>query len=548
MRDLTNSASSRSFNRRLPVGGGVVLVLAAALSWAAVWWFLGNGSTLYYGDAEAHLNIARRIWDNREPAYREIGTVWLPVPHLLALIPSISDVLWRNGMAGAIPSALCFIFACWLFFRALRSSLDSNTSGFVGVTLLAWNPNLLYLQSAPMTEAIFLCCLAGILYSTLKDWVWRAALFTIAATLTRYEGWALIPAVFGYFLLRNMRKTGSPSSVPGLSEDRKADPLALQKDDPVARWRKRYSAALIYGCTASLGPIYWLLHNWWLFGSALYFYDGPWSAKAIYQRQLEGGMQHHPADGNWFESIRYFFAGARLTMGETLLVVGIAGALFFAYKRKKQLWPLLFLSIPPLFYIASLHSGGTPIFLPGLWPDSYYNTRYTLSLLPLLAWGVAAAVRVVHRDWRAWAGFLLILFCFAPWALFRNRQSEWICWKESQVNSEIRRDWTARAGNFMWSQYVRGDGIWYGFGDLTGILRFAGIPLRETLHEGNELQWYSTMARPELFLKEKWVIAFEGSPMAKAVAKLPYETAVIYPSDGKSPGVVIFRRKTAQQP
>ena len=161
---------------------------------------------------------------------------------------------------------------------------------------------------------------------------------------------------------------------------------------------------------------------------------------------------------------------------------------------------------------------------------------------------MAALVRVIHRDWRAWAGFVLILICIAPWAFLRNRQSEWVCWKESQVNSEVRRDWTARAGNFMWSQYVKGDGIWYGFGDLTGILRFAGIPLRETLHEGNELQWYSTMARPELLLKEKWVITFEGSEMAKAIAKLPYETAAIYPTGGKGPAVVIYRRKTVQAP
>jgi hypothetical protein len=511
MRALTNSANSRSFNRRLPVGGGVVLFLAAVTSWAAVWWFLGNGSTLFYGDAEAHLNIARRIWDNREPGYREIGTVWLPVPHLLALIPSLSDGLWRSGVAGVLPSAACFVFACWLFFRSLRSTLDSNTAAFTGVTLLAVNPNLLYLQAAPMTEAVFLCFLSGILYSTIKDWTLRAALFTAAAALTRYEGWMLIPAVFAYFC-----------------------------------WKRQWTKALIYGAISSLAAIYWLIHNWWLFGSALYFYDGPWSAKAIYQRQLDSGMQRHPADGNWFEAVHYFFAAARLTVGETLLLAGLAGSLFFAYRRRTQWWPLLFLSVPPLFYMASLHSGGTPIFLPGLWPDSYYNTRYALSILPLLAYGVAALVRLIHRDWRPWAGFLLIVVCLAPWWALRNRQSTWVCWKESQVNSEVRRDWTARAGNFLWSQYTRGDGIWYNFGDLTGILRFAGIPLRETLHEGNELQWYSTLARPELFLKEKWVITFEGSPLAKAIAKLPYDPAVIYATGGKDPAVVIYRRRTIQ--
>ena len=510
MSDLTNSASLRSSSRRLPIGGGVVLFFAAILSLGFFGWFLGNASTLLYGDAEAHLNIARRIWDNRDPGYHEIGTVWLPVPHLLSLLFTMNDSMWRSGSAGAIPAAMCFVLACWLFFRALRSSLDSNTAAFAGAALLALNPNLLYLQAAPMTEAIFLCFLAGLLYSTLKDWPTRAALLTLAATLTRYEGWALIPAVFAFFL-----------------------------------WKRRWSAAILYGCIASLGPVYWLVHNWWLFGSALAFYDGPWSAKAIYQRQLDGGMQRHPADGNWFEAVHYFLEAARLTLGEGLLIIGLAGALYYAAKRRTQLWPVIFLAIPPLFYIYSLRSAGTPIFVPGLWPNSYYNSRYALSLLPLAAFGVAALVRVIEREYRTISAVVLVFACMLPWLVYRNHQSEWICWRESQVNSEVRRDWTARGGNFMWSQYARGDGIWYNFGDLTGILRFAGIPLRETLHEGNELQWYSTLARPELLLREKWVIAFEGSPLAKAVAGLPYETAAIYPTGGHGPAVMIFRRKVS---
>ena len=48
-------------------------------------------------------------------------------------------------------------------------------------------------------------------------------------------------------------------------------------------------------------------------------------------------------------------------------------------------WPVFLAALPPLFYIWSMHSGGTPIFVPTLWPFSYYNTRYALAALPLLA-------------------------------------------------------------------------------------------------------------------------------------------------------------------
>ena len=55
---------------------------------AAVAWFYRTGAILYYGDAEAHLNIARRIVDSRTPGWCQLGTTWLPLPHLL-MIPLV---------------------------------------------------------------------------------------------------------------------------------------------------------------------------------------------------------------------------------------------------------------------------------------------------------------------------------------------------------------------------------------------------------------------------------------------------------------------------
>ena len=125
-----------------------------ALSTAALYWVAANGYTLYYGDAEAHLNIARRVWDNREPRYGELGTVWLPLPHALTLPLTWIDSLWQTGLAGAIPSALSFAAACALFFSALRRIFQSSIAAGAGTAAVALNPNLLYLQSAPMTEAL----------------------------------------------------------------------------------------------------------------------------------------------------------------------------------------------------------------------------------------------------------------------------------------------------------------------------------------------------------------------------------------------------------
>ena len=45
----------------------LAFLLLAALSAAAVAYFYQRGQLYYYGDAEAHLNIARRVVDSRTP-------------------------------------------------------------------------------------------------------------------------------------------------------------------------------------------------------------------------------------------------------------------------------------------------------------------------------------------------------------------------------------------------------------------------------------------------------------------------------------------------
>src|SRR6478672_3406837 len=79
MPDLKSSAHSHRSNL-----AGVVILLTA-ISAAAVWWCASHGYTLYYGDAEAHLNIARRVLDSRTPGPEQLGTAWLPLPHVLML-------------------------------------------------------------------------------------------------------------------------------------------------------------------------------------------------------------------------------------------------------------------------------------------------------------------------------------------------------------------------------------------------------------------------------------------------------------------------------
>src|SRR5690349_15298775 len=87
----------------------VAFVLLAAVAGTAASWFYRHGYLCYYGDAEAHLNHARRILDSRTPGPDQLGTPWLPLPHLL-MVPFVAEMnLWQTGLAATIPGVACFV-------------------------------------------------------------------------------------------------------------------------------------------------------------------------------------------------------------------------------------------------------------------------------------------------------------------------------------------------------------------------------------------------------------------------------------------------------
>src|SRR5512147_37442 len=120
MRGSKSSAPSPRSSRAGPAALTAIVALLAAIGTGAAWWCFERGYSLYFGDAEAHLNIARRIFDSRTPGPEQIGTVWLPLPHILLAAFARTDSLWISGLAGVIPSAICFVLAGMFLFLAAR--------------------------------------------------------------------------------------------------------------------------------------------------------------------------------------------------------------------------------------------------------------------------------------------------------------------------------------------------------------------------------------------------------------------------------------------
>src|SRR5579864_5380288 len=71
--------------------------------------FYFNGLGLAYNDARSHLDIGRRVVEGLKPGLAQLGSVWLPLPHLL-MIPTVwNDFMWHSGLSGALQSMISYV-------------------------------------------------------------------------------------------------------------------------------------------------------------------------------------------------------------------------------------------------------------------------------------------------------------------------------------------------------------------------------------------------------------------------------------------------------
>ena len=152
--------------------------------------------TLSHYDAKAHLVVARRIVDSMQPGWMQIGAVWLPLPHLLNLIPVQVDALYRTGLSAVAFSVAGFVLGATALWVVVARATGSSLAAWAAFAVFAAHPDVLYLQATPMTESLLMgLCLVGITLTW--KWVvddssanpWAAGTVLALACLTRYEAW-----------------------------------------------------------------------------------------------------------------------------------------------------------------------------------------------------------------------------------------------------------------------------------------------------------------------------------------------------------------------
>src|SRR5438045_2571405 len=368
----------------------IASVLLTCLSVAAIYFFYHRGEILLSGDAVAHINIARRIFDSRTPGPLQLGTVWLPLQHILTVPFIIWDRLWQNGIGGSVISAVSYVLGGRGILR-LAGALGTRGAAWLAMAAYALNPNLLYLQSTALNEPLSIAAMIwAIVYFSdfIRTWklpgrssvigMGRPILFGTLALdadmLTRYDGWFLAAVCWAIALLY----------IGKVLFDRPSAFQILPK------------RTLVLGLLlTALAPALWLAYNYAVFGNALDFVNGPYSARAIAERTSPKGAPPYPGYRSLSTATLYFQKDAKLNLGEgkwpeIIFWGAVLGSLWALLRREIAamvlLWSMLF------FYALSIAYGGVPIFIPVWWPFSYYNTRYGLQLLPTVAIGFSLLI------------------------------------------------------------------------------------------------------------------------------------------------------------
>jgi len=502
-----------------------LFVAGILIAFVALFVCFHHGYLLLYGDAVAHLAIARRILDAKWPGLSQLGGVWLPLPHIL-MLPFIMNLrMWQTGLAGAPMSMLSYAASVAGIWRLARRMMRLRWA-LVATTFFALNANLLFLSTTAMTEALFLALLVWSVVATSEsiaalranDTVTARARMMLASFLilgqvfTRYDGWingAIIWLCFAW---------------------------ALWTSDPAIRRRMR-PWFILFTIFVAAGPLLWFWYNQHFEHDWLDFLRGPYSAKQIERRTAPPG-QHYRGWHNIGWAALFYTRTAQIVAsawetGFALMAAALYG-FWLSFRRRATIavraraesyaW-LLWIPLP--FYIYSVAYGSVPIFIPQLWPHAYYNARYGMELLPALSIFAALSAehlelwlksktanwaRIATRLWQPAAMLLCVANCIAMMYFIP------LVLKEAIVNARTRVSLETSIATAL-EEMPQNVPVMMSLTNHVGAVQTAGRSLRSMVSENDDQDWQIALKDPAHHAA--YVIAIVGDPVAKAITAHP---------------------------
>jgi hypothetical protein len=362
----------RSLSRRWNVEAWVAL-LASATSLGSYAYYVQQGLTLAYADAISHMMIAHRVFSSTTPGLAQLGTVWLPLNHILMLPLVWNDALFRDGFAGTFPSMVAYVVSAVYMYRLGALVFSSQVAGWAAALTLMLNPSVLYMQSTPMSELELICFAVVAIFYAIRwtrtfdaDDLVKCALSTAAGTLVRYDGWALA--------------------------------LALLVVVGVVAWRRRgrliaESHVLLFGTLGLAGCAAWIIYQAVIFKNPFVFLNGPYSAHA--QQQVIERIAGLPTDHDALLSLNVYTHTTLDTLTWPIAVAALLGLCCWIIRTRLHTatWPLYVVLIPFAFNWLSLVLGMTVIQTPEVpfyGAATFFNVRYGMMMIPAAALFIAS--------------------------------------------------------------------------------------------------------------------------------------------------------------
>ena len=459
------------------------------------------GLTLSHYDARGHLVVARRIIDSITPGWQQIGAVWLPLPHLLNALPVQIDAFYRTGASAVAISIASFSVAVAAIAWIVAALTGSLWAGAAGAAVFALNPNVLYLQSTPMTEPL-LVALTLLAVALLVAWcrddkpsrttgAWTGIALALAC-LTRYEAWPVA-----------------------------ASALA------VAAWARWRAGDRVRAAIAAVAPI-------------AAYPAAAVAAFAIFSRIVVGTwfaddffVPENPAEGHPLQSVVLILWGTRVLSGYGLTwMAGLGAVLLLAVGLCRRCEGTALL---PLALLASASVPWTA-FLDG----HPYRIRY---MVPLLA-AEAVCAGVAAGYWRRGRGLTLAILLAVLAVELHPLDASAPMVTEAQWDRPniAARDAVTRC---LAPEY-RGDTVMVSMGSLGHYMQDlsrSGFQLRDFLHEGNGDIWLNALHDPRPYVG--WILVEEKAEGGDMLAKRARENPAFLAGFSRvceAAGLALYRR------
>jgi hypothetical protein len=487
-----------SHRRRLERTARTAGLLALLLGTSAAWFYARTGLTLSHYDAKAHLVVARRVIDSLTPGWRQIGAVWLPLPHVLNLLPVQVDAWYRTGASAVALSVLSFGLMAYACTRLILDATGSRAAAFSGLAVVALNPDILYLQSTPMTEPLLLG-LTALSVALLSRWVESdatasrapAGLAMAAACLTRYEAWPMALAALIVAGLALWRR-GLPF------------PAAVRRVAGLAAFPAAAGLAFLLQSRLTVGH--------WFVSDGFYVADNPDTGRA-------------------FKTVGSIWWASHHLNGYGVLLCGTAGAaaVLIAGLRSRSRASLL---------VVLAMAGAAALPWYAFFSGHPFRFRYMIPLVPALAVWAGIGVGLLRRFRLAAAAILIAL------ALLETRPFS----LTSPMVVEAQLDREHAVGRRAVTEFLRGHRnhglILASLGSLSHYvqeLSWIGVNVRDVVHEGNGDLWTAALDSPRS--QVRWILIeelAEGGDVLAARAKVHPEFLSGFTRMAEGGGVALY--------